>query len=103
MIRSFIAATVFSLAAAPAFAGSTDSFQMSIDVDRAGLETPEGAQQEFIKIREDIHERCTAESQDWNFATRYAVTFCESRTLKSAVNAIDDPNLTAVYKASVVR
>lgn len=103
MIRSILAATALSIAAMPALAATTDKFEMNVNIDRSTLQTTEGAQQEFVKLKKDVHERCVAETSEWTFASGYAVNFCESRTLKSAVTAINEPALTAVYKASVSR
>lgn len=104
MIRPILgAAAALSIAALPAFAASTEPFEMSVEVNRAALETPAGAEQEFTNIRQDIHERCVAESGTWRLSTAYAVNFCEKRTLKSAIATIDDPNLTAVYEASITK
>jgi UrcA family protein len=101
MIRTIIAATALSIAAMPALASTSDQFEMSVNIDRSTLQTTEGAQQEFSKLKQDIHERCVTESSEWAFATNYAVSFCESRTLKSAVTTINEPALTAVYTASL--
>ncbi len=103
MIRPILAAAALSVAALPAFAGMTEPFEMQVNIDRAALETTEGAKQEFVKLKQDVHDRCIAESGDWMFDTRYAVSFCETRTLQSAVKAINDPNLTATYKASLTK
>ena len=104
MIRPILGATAaIAFAALPAFAASTEKFEMSVEIDRAALETPAGAEQEFTKIRQDVHERCIDESKDWPFSSVYAVSFCEQRTLKSAITKIDNPNLTAAYKASQAR
>jgi UrcA family protein len=103
MIRNILAATALSIAAMPALASTTDQFEMNVNIDRSTLQTTEGAQQEFVKLKQDVHERCVAETSDWAFASSYAVSFCESRTLKSAVTTINEPALTAVYEASVSR
>ena len=100
MFRPILAATALSIAVMPAFAASTESFEMRVDIDRAALETTEGANREFTKLSEDVHDRCVAESAEWPFSSRYAVSFCETRTLKAAVATINDPNLTVVYEAS---
>jgi UrcA family protein len=101
MIRPILVAAAFSVAVMPAFAASTDKFEMSMNVDRAALATMDGAEQQFAEIQDKVHERCVAESVEWSAASKYAVSFCDSRTLKSAIKAINDPNLTAVYKASL--
>ena len=104
MIRPILgAAAAVAFATLPAFAASTETFEMRVDIDRAALDTPAGAEQEFRKISEDVHERCSAEHAQWPLSTTYAVRFCETRTLKSAIETIDNPNLTAVYTASVSR
>ena len=104
MIRPILgAALALSITAMPAFAASIEKFEMSVDIDRTALESVEGANQELTKIRADIHDRCVAEHAQWPFSSDFAVNFCETRTLKSAVKQIDDPNLTAAYQASVSR
>lgn len=103
MIRPILAAAALSIAAMPALAATTDKFEMNVNIDRSTLQTTEGAQQEFVKLKQDVRKRCVAETTDWGFANSYAVNFCESRTLKSAVTAINEPALTAVYEASVSR
>nr|WP_321439936.1 UrcA family protein [uncultured Hyphomonas sp.] len=103
MIRTILAATALSLAAMPALASTTEQFEMNVNIDRSTLQTTEGAKQEFSKLKQDVHDRCVAESSEWAFSTSYAVSFCESRTLKSAVTTINEPALTAVYEASVSR
>ena len=103
MIRTILAATALSLAAMPALASTTQQFGMNVNIDRSTLQTTEGAKQEFSKLKQDVHERCVAETSEWTFASSYAVSFCETRTLKSAVTAINEPALTAFYEASVSR
>lgn len=103
MIRPILAAAALSVAALPAFAGMTEPFEMQVNIDRAALETSEGAQQVFATLKQDVHERCTVEAGDWTFASRYAVSFCETRTLQSAVKTIGDANLTAAYEASLTK
>ena len=104
MIRTTLAAaTALSIAALPAFASSTAPFEMSVEVNRTALETPAGAEQEFTRIRQDVHERCVAESETWRFSTSYAVRFCEKNTLKTTIATIDDANLTAAYQASIAK
>ena len=99
MIRPILAAAALSVAAMPALATTSDQFKMKVDIDRTQLETVEGAQQKYSELKQDVHERCVAESEARSFSMPYAVSFCERRTLKSAVSAINDPNLTAAYKA----
>jgi UrcA family protein len=103
MIRPIAAAAALSIAAMPAFATTSDQFQMKVSIDRAQLETVEGAQQEFAKLKQEIHERCVAESEARSFAIPYAISFCDSRTVKNAVTTINDANLTAAYKADAAR
>lgn len=101
MIRPILAAAAFSVAVMPAFAASSDQFDMEVDVDRAALTTIEGAELQFTKLQNEVHDRCVIESKEWRLASSYAVNFCDSRTLKSAVTAVNDPNLTAVYETSL--
>lgn len=103
MIRPIAAAAALSIAAMPAFATTSDQFQMKVSIDRAQLETVEGAQQEFAKLKQEIHERCVAESEARSVAIPYAIRFCDSRTVKSAVTTINNANLTAAYKADAAR
>ncbi len=103
MIRSILAASALSIAAMPALASTTDQFQMSVNIDRGTLQTAEGAQEVLSNLKQDVHERCVAEVSERTFATKYAVSFCKNRTLKSAVKAINEPELTAAYKASASR
>lgn len=103
MIRPIAALAALSVAVMPAFATTTDQFKMKVGIDRAQLETVEGAQQEYAKLKQEVHERCVAESEARSFAMPYAIGFCERRTLKSAVSAINDDNLTAAYKAEAIR
>jgi UrcA family protein len=100
MIRPILAAAAFSVAVMPAFAASVDKFEMTVNIDRADLATMDGAEQQFAEIKDKVHERCVAESTEWGVVSEYAVSFCKSRTLKSAIKAINDPNLTAVYNTS---
>jgi UrcA family protein len=101
MIRPILAAAAFSVAVMPAFAASADKFEMTVKIDHAALATMDGAEQQFAEIKDKVHERCVIESSERGYASRFAVGFCERRTLKSAVTAINDPNLTAVYKTSL--
>ena len=103
MIRTILAATALSVAAMPALASTTDQFQMSVKIDRSTLQTAEGAQEVLSNLKQDVHERCVAENADRAFSNRFAVSFCESRTMKSAVKTINEPELTAAYKASLSR
>jgi UrcA family protein len=103
MIRPILAAAALSIAAMPALASTSDQFQMELTIDRTALQTTEGAQEEFSKLKQDVHERCVAENAEWTFASGYVTNFCERRTLKSAVKAINEPNLTAAYEASLTR
>jgi len=101
MIRTLIAATALSIAAMPALASTSDQFQMDVDINRSALETVEGAEQALAKLKQDIRERCVAESSDMKFGVEFATDYCERRTVKSAVRAIDNDNLTAAYTASL--
>ncbi|MEZ5999272.1 UrcA family protein [Hyphomonas sp.] len=103
MIRPILAAAALSIAAMPALATTSDQFKMNVDIDRTQLETVDGAQQKYSELKQDIHERCVAETEARTFTTPYAVSFCEQRTLKSAVSAINDPNLTDAYKQDSAR
>lgn len=103
MIRPILAAAALSIAAMPAFATTTDEFKMNVKIDRAQLETVEGAEQELASLKQEVHERCIVETEARSFSMPYAVEFCERRTLKSAVSAINDPNLIAAYRANPSR
>jgi UrcA family protein len=97
MIRSITAiAIAASIATAPAFAAS-DDFQMEVDLNRAQLQTIEGATTEYKRIRQDVHDRCVAEHDAFRFAKDYVVEKCERSTMKKVVAFVDDANFTSVH------
>ncbi|MAA81109.1 MULTISPECIES: UrcA family protein [unclassified Hyphomonas] len=100
MIRSITAiAIAASIATAPAFAAS-DDFQMEVDLNRTQLETIEGATTEYKRIRQDVHQRCTAEHDAFRFAKGYVVEKCERSMMKKVVAFVDDATFTKVHYAS---
>jgi UrcA family protein len=100
MIRPILgAAAALTFAALPAFAAS-DKFEMELSYSRAALDTPAGAVREYDQIAGDIHDRCVAENAGIPFSPSFAVRYCETRTMTSAVRAINHPNFTAVHEAA---
>lgn len=103
MIRPIMgAAAALTLAALPAFAAS-DKFEMKLTYDRAALDTPAGAVQEYDVVAGEVHDRCVAESADIPFSQAFAVRYCETRTMDSAVRTINHPNFAAVHEAATSR
>tara|TARA_R110000787_G_scaffold11957_8_gene39004 strand:+ start:6132 stop:6464 length:333 start_codon:yes stop_codon:yes gene_type:complete len=92
------AALIASLFAAPALAAS-DDFQLAVTFDRAAVETPEGAKAEYVKIHDEVAERCTAEHASFPMGRDFAASICTARTMQKAVNAINSPELTKVHAA----
>lgn len=102
MIRPILgAAAAVAFAALPAFAASSDQFEMAVDIDRTALETPDGAAEQYKIVKDQVHERCVDESKSLAFAPNFAVSYCEHRTLTSAVRVIDNPNFTAAHEADI--
>lgn len=101
MKRPLIAAAlVLTAFAAPAFAATGD-FKMDVKFSRANLATVEGASAEYVKIRDQVAERCSSEhpvtGSRLNIGRKLQVETCTERTLAAAVRDIADPNLTAVH------
>lgn len=98
--RPLIAAalTVTTLAA-PALA-TTSTFRMEVAYTKANLATPTGAAVEHANIREQVAERCETEHGPrgrMEFGRAIQVQACTGRTLTTALNRIDHPNLTAAH------
>ncbi len=101
MIRTLTTLAIAAAAvAAPAFAAS-DEFKMEIDLNRAQLETVEGAQAEYDRISGEVSEQCAAKQPAFNLGQkRYAAALCERQTMKKVVAYVADENFTAVHQAS---
>lgn len=102
MIRPILgAAAAVAFAALPAFAASSGQFEMTVNIDRTALETPAGAAEQYKVVKDQVHERCVDESRNLAFAPNFAVSYCERRTLTSAVRVVDNPNFTAAHEAAI--
>jgi UrcA family protein len=100
MTRLLIAAALaLTTIATPAFAATSEKFQMEVEFSRAKLATPAGAAAEYKQISQQVTDRCEAEHEDMNYGKQFAVKFCTERTLAKAVRRISEPNLTAVHSA----
>ena len=98
MTRFLIAAALaLTTISAPAFAATSDKFQMDVAFTRANLATPAGAAAEYKQISDQVSDRCEAEHESLRYGKEIAVKFCTERTLAKAVRQISDPNLTAVH------
>ena len=103
MIRPILgAAAALAITALPAFA-ATDKFEMKLTYDRAALDTPTGAVQQYDLVAGEVHDRCIAESAGIPFPQALALRYCETRTMDSAVRTINHPNFTAVHEAATSR
>lgn len=100
MTRLLIAAALaLTTIATPAFAATSEKFQMDVEFSRAQLATPAGAAAEYKQISQQVTDRCEAEHEAVRYGKEIAVKFCTDRTLAKAVRRIADPNLTAVHAA----
>ncbi|KCZ53146.1 UrcA family protein [Hyphomonas pacifica] len=98
MIRTITTIAIAAAAiSAPAYAAS-DDFTMEIDLNRAQLQTVEGAKAEFDKISDQVTKSCEAEYAEFGLGKDYAVTVCERRTMKKVVAYVDNQNFTAAYQ-----
>ncbi|MBR9806409.1 MAG: UrcA family protein [Alphaproteobacteria bacterium] len=101
MIRTITAIAIAAAAiSAPAYAAS-DEFTMEIDLNRAQLQTVEGAKAEFDKVSEQIVEECSAKQSVFNLGQkRYATMLCEQNMMKKVVAYVDNENFTKAYRES---
>ena len=100
MIRTITALAIAAAAiSAPAYAAS-DTFTMEIDLNRAQLQTVEGAKAEFENISDQITKNCEATYAEYDLGKGFAITVCERRTMKKVVAYVDDANFTAAYRES---
>ncbi|MEZ5955407.1 MAG: UrcA family protein [Hyphomonas sp.] len=96
MIRPLIAAALAVSLAAPAFA-SSEPFRMAVQFDRDALATPAGAAAEYENVKQQVADRCEAESADIPFGKSFAVSYCERNTMRDVVRRIGNANFTAAH------
>lgn len=97
MYRPLIAAALaLSTLAAPAFA-ATSTFRMEVEYSKANLATETGAAAEYVRIRDQVAERCEAELAEVKYGQQIAIRACNERTLTNTVRAIGNANLTEVH------
>ncbi|MCA8899843.1 MAG: UrcA family protein [Hyphomonas sp.] len=98
LIRPLAAIALAASACAPAFAAS-EPFRMEVQYDRTALETQDGADAQYKRVKAQVTERCTTESDIFMYGKDYAISFCEKKTMTSVAHTIDHPNFTAAWKA----
>jgi len=97
MSRSLIAAALaLTTLTAPAFA-ATSTFRMEVDVVKANLAAPAGAEKEYDSLKQQVAERCDAEFEDLKYGRSFTIGACNERTLSNTVRAIGNANLTEVH------
>ncbi|MFN7055376.1 UrcA family protein [Hyphomonas sp.] len=101
MKRLAIAAAAALLVSAPAFAAS-NTFQMEVEFAPAKLSSPQGAQQEYDRIAEQVSSRCATEHRNAGTGRvfqNYAAEICTRQTLDRAIREANHPALTEVHAA----
>ncbi len=97
MSRTLIAAALaLTSLTAPAFA-ATSTFRMEVNLVRANLATPAGAEKEYESLKQQVAQRCDAEFKDLKYGRSYPIRSCNERTLTNTVRAIGNANLSAVH------
>jgi len=95
------AALIGAVAISPAFAGSdVDTFELTLEIDRAQMQTADGATVAYEQIREHVADQCKKEAFPLRVIAATNKDECVSRTLDAAVESIDEPELTTVHTSA---
>ncbi len=97
MIRSTIlSAAMFALAASPALA--TQTFSFDYRYDREAAKTDEGAREVYAELSSKIKRRCATRSTGSRLFDRVSQRTCFDNTMQASVTQIASPALQAVHE-----
>ena len=99
-MRALIIATSIAAAATislPAYAVS-ERFTLDVTVTQENVSTPEKTRATYEELVDKIADTCRAESGTRGIINWYSQNRCEAQTLASAIVALDEPALSALYQ-----